>query len=168
MARRLGGYELVEPIGTGGMAEVFLATHKGPVGFEKQVVLKVIHPDLARDEHFVAMFLDEARIAARIHDPRVVQIYELGEHDGTYFMAMEYLDGESLASIVKAAMRGRPPPSAPLVARIVAEAAAGLHAAHELRDGDGRLLDVVHRDVSHANIAVLYSGVVKILDFGVA
>src|SRR5206468_3467950 len=103
---RLGNYEIIQSIGSGGMAEVFLAKNVGPMGFEKIVVLKCIHPHLAKEQQFVTMFLDEARLAARINDPRVVQIYELGEANGTYFMAMEYLAGESLSSIIKNALRG--------------------------------------------------------------
>jgi serine/threonine-protein kinase len=164
----LGNYEILQSIGSGGMAEVFLARHAGPMGFEKILVLKCIHTHLAKQKNFVDMFLDEARLAARIHDPRVVQIHELGEANGTYFMAMEYLAGESLSTILKTAIRGGPSLPKQLAARIVADAAAGLHTAHELRDTKGRLLDVVHRDVSHGNIIVVYSGAVKILDFGVA
>ena len=166
--RVLGNYEIMQSIGSGGMAEVFLARHAGPMGFEKILVLKCIHPHLAKEKNFVDMFLDEARLAARINDPRVVQIHELGEANGIYFMAMEYLAGESLSTIVKTAIRGRTSLPPALAARIVADAAAGLHAAHELRDTKGRLLDVVHRDISHGNIVVLYSGGVKVLDFGVA
>jgi serine/threonine-protein kinase len=166
--RVLGNYEVLQSIGSGGMAEVFLARHAGPMGFEKILVLKCIHPHLSKQKNFVDMFLDEARLAARINDPRVVQIHELGEANGTYFMAMEYLAGESLSTVLKTAIRGGAVLPAPLAARVVADAAAGLHAAHELRDAKGRLLEVVHRDVSHGNIVVLYSGAVKILDFGVA
>ncbi len=164
----LGNYEILQSIGSGGMAEVFLARHVGLAGFEKIQVVKCIHPHLAKQKNFVDMFLDEARLAAKINDPRVVQIHELGEAEGTYFMAMEYLAGESLSTILKTAIRGGPSLPKQLAARIVADAAAGLHTAHELRDSKGRLLDVVHRDVSHGNIVVLYSGAVKILDFGVA
>jgi eukaryotic-like serine/threonine-protein kinase len=166
--RRLGNYEILQLIGSGGMAEVFLARHVGPMGFEKIVVLKCIHSHLAGEQQFVTMFLDEARLAARINDPRVVQIYELGKADDTLFMAMEYLEGESLSTIVKHAIRQKRPLAVGHVARIVADAAAGLHAAHELKDKSGRPLEVVHRDVSHGNIVVLYSGAVKVLDFGVA
>lgn len=166
--RVLGNYEILQSIGSGGMAEVFLARHAGPMGFEKILVLKCIHPHLANQKNFVDMFLDEARLAARINDPRVVQIHELGEANGTYFMAMEYLAGESLSTVLKASIRGGPSLPSHLAARIVADAAAGLHTAHELRDTKGRPLEVVHRDVSHGNIVVLYSGAVKLLDFGVA
>jgi serine/threonine protein kinase len=165
---RLAQYELLQSIGSGGMAEVFLAKNTGPMGFEKIVVLKCIHPHLAKEKHFVTMFLDEARLAARINDPRVVQIHELGESGGTYFMAMEYLAGESLSTIVKTAIKGGPSLSVHLAARIVGDAAAGLHTAHELKDAKARALDVVHRDISHGNIYVCYSGAVKVLDFGVA
>ncbi|HEY1549885.1 MAG TPA: serine/threonine-protein kinase, partial [Kofleriaceae bacterium] len=162
------GYDFLQSIGRGGMAEVFLARQSGLMGFEKLVVIKKIHAHLATKPHLVEMFLDEARLAARINDPHVVQIYELGETNGNYFIAMEYLVGESLDAIVASAATGRSAPSPQLVARIIADAAAGLHAAHELRDAKGQLLDLVHRDVSQANIVVLYSGAVKVVDFGIA
>ena len=165
---RLGDYEVLREIGSGGMAEVFLARQLGPAGFEKLAVLKCIHRHLAREKYFIDMFLDEARLAARINDPHVVQIYELGESNGTYFMAMEYLVGETLSAVMKVTV-GRGPALPPhFAARIAADVAAGLHAAHELHDDVGRSLDVVHRDVSHGNVVVLYSGIVKVLDFGVA
>jgi len=129
--RVLGNYEILQSIGSGGMAEVFLARHAGPMGFEKILVLKCIHPHLAKQKNFVDMFLDEARLAARINDPRVVQIHELGEANGTYFMAMEYLAGESLSTVLKTAIRGGPALPQELAARIVADAAAGPHAAHD-------------------------------------
>ncbi|HEV8323349.1 MAG TPA: PEGA domain-containing protein [Myxococcota bacterium] len=166
--RRLGSYQCLAAIGQGGMAEVFLARHEGKMGFEKLVVLKCIHPHLAKQKYFVDMFLDEARLAARINDPHVVQIYELGEADGVLFIAMEYLAGESLRAVLKGSAQRNRLVDPRLAARIVADAAAGLHAAHELRDTAGEPLDVVHRDASPGNIIVLYNGGVKVVDFGVA
>ena len=168
MPTRLGDYEVLREIGSGGMAEVFLARQSGPAGFEKLAVLKCIHRHLAREKYFIDMFLDEARLAARINDPHVVQIYELGESNGTYFMAMEYLAGESLSAVMRVTAGKGPALSPHFAARIAADVAAGLHAAHELHSDAGHALDVVHRDVSHGNIVVLYSGGVKVLDFGVA
>ena len=161
-------YEILQSIGRGGMAEVFLARRRGPRGFEKLVVIKRLHAELERHPRFLEMFLDEARLAARINDPHVIQIHELGSRDGSYFIAMEYLDGETLDAIVERVAGGHPAPTPYVVARIAAEAAAGLQAAHELRDYTGRSLEVVHRDVSHSNIVVLYSGAVKVVDFGIA
>lgn len=163
------GYELVAPIGGGAFGQVYLARRAGPHGFEKLLVLKRLHPHAATNRRHVEMFLDEARLAARIHDPRVVEVHELGEIDGVPFMAMEYLAGESVFAILVTSNHHpeRQMPF-PLVARVVAEAAGGLHAAHELRDTGGQSLNVVHRDVTPSNVFVLYSGGVKLLDFGVA
>jgi serine/threonine-protein kinase len=164
----LGRYELLAPIGTGGMATVILARQRGPRGFEKAVVLKVVHPHMAHEPAAIEMLLDEARVAAQISHHNVVQTYELGEARGTYFIAMEYLAGESLSHVLKAATTGAPAPSPVLGARIVADVAEGLHAAHELRGFDGSPLGVIHRDVSPSNVVVLYNGGVKVVDFGIA
>jgi hypothetical protein len=164
----LGRYELLAPIGTGGMATVILARQRGPGGFEKAVVLKVVHPHMAHDRAAIEMLLDEARVAAQISHHNVVQTYELGEASGTYYIAMEYLAGESLSHVLKAATTGSPAPRPVLGARIVADVAEGLHAAHELRGFDGSPLGVIHRDVSPSNVVVLYNGGVKVVDFGIA
>src|SRR5262245_48643807 len=164
----LGRYELLATIGVGGMASVILARQRGPMGFEKIVVLKVVHPHLAQDSGAITMLLDEGRLAAQINHHNVVQTYELGEADGTYYIAMEYLAGESLAPLLKVAVATNSPPSPVLGARIVVDAAEGLHAAHELRGLDGKPMGLVHRDVSPANIVVLYNGGVKMVDFGIA
>ncbi len=165
----LGKYELLATIGTGGMASVILARQRGPAGFEKVVVVKVVHPHMAQDQVAVNMLLDEAKVASQIDHQNVVHTYELGESNGTFYIVMEYLAGESLAQVIKAGRAGVQPAFDPyLAARIVADAAAGLHHAHELRDFDGKPLDVVHRDVSPGNIVVLYSGAVKVVDFGIA
>jgi hypothetical protein len=165
---RLGAYELIGRIASGGMAEVYLARRSGLMGFEKFLVVKRILPHLATDPEFVSMFLDEARIAAALNHPNVVHIYDLGEADGSYFIVMEYLEGQSMSAVLKRARRRGRAPAWSLVARVVAEAAAGLHAAHELRAPSGEHLGLVHRDVSPQNILALYNGGVKLLDFGVA
>jgi serine/threonine-protein kinase len=164
--RQLGRFELVARIGEGGMAEVFLARQRGPRQFEKLVVVKLVHPQVAARPEFATMLLDEARIAALVKHPNCVDIYDLGEDDGTYFIAMEYLEGESLAAILRASRDGRLDPFS--TARIIAECATGLHYAHELRGLDGEPLELVHQDVTPANIVVLYTGQVKLVDFGVA
>ncbi|MGE3453603.1 MAG: protein kinase [Kofleriaceae bacterium] len=164
-----GKYELLTPIGRGGMASVILARQRGLAGFEKVVVIKVIHPHLAQEPAVINMLLDEARLAARIDHPNVVQTYELGEALGTYYIAMEYLPGETLTQVQRMAVAEVGPPLTPQIAgRILADTAAGLHAAHELTDLAGNRLEIVHRDVSSANIIVLYNGTVKVVDFGVA
>ncbi len=165
----LGRYRIVDEIGVGGMASVHLARADGPGGFQKWVAIKRIHRHLAEDETFIRMFLDEARIAARISHPNVAQVFDLGKHRDTYWIAMEYLHGEPLREIMRAVEEGGAPPMSPhLAARIVADAAEGLHAAHELRDKDGKLLNLVHRDVTPHNLFLTYDGAVKVVDFGIA
>jgi serine/threonine protein kinase len=163
----LGRYELLSTIGEGGMARVILARHLGPVGFEKLVVVKVIHPRLAETPGAIGMLLDEARVAAQINHQNVVQTYELGEAHGTFYIVMEYLAGETLQEVVDTAALG-PSLDPRMAARIVAAAAEGLHSAHELQDARGRNLGLVHRDVSLGNVIVLYNGGVKVVDFGIA
>jgi len=166
-ANSFGKYSLVARLATGGMAELFLARLHGAAGFEKLFCIKRILPHLARDRQFVAMFLDEARIAARISHPNVCQVFELGEIDGSYYLAMEYLEGVPLACFRRHDYYG-PAPDPRLVAGIAVQACEGLHHAHQLRNTDGSVMEVVHRDVSPQNLFVTADGVVKVLDFGIA
>jgi serine/threonine-protein kinase len=167
-AETFGKYRLVRPLAQGGMAEVFLAKQMGLQGFEKNVVIKRILPHLTKDPEFLEMFLDEARLVARLAHPNVVQVFDIGEVDGQYFLAMEYLAGEDLSAIIGAAReQGKPVPSQ-IVANIVGCALDGLQYVHALADEAGNPLHIVHRDVSPSNIFVTYQGVVKILDFGIA
>jgi serine/threonine-protein kinase len=161
--RRFGRYTLLYRIATGGMANLYLGHYAGPDGFEKFVAIKRIHAHLAENPEFSRMFVDEARLAARISHPNVVQVLELGAVNGAYFICMEYVDGESLVALLR---RTRVPID--IGVRIVSQAAQGLHAAHELRNHDGTHLNVVHRDVSPSNLLISYDGVVKVVDFGVA
>lgn len=163
-----GRYELLLEIASGGMATVYLARLWGPESFEKLLALKRIHDHLADEAEFVDMFLDEARLAARIQHPNVVTIFEMGEIEGRHYLTMEYVHGQSVADLLKGVVRSHQRLAWPVVARIGALAAAGLHAAHELRGQDGTFLGVVHRDVSPQNILLSYDGQVKIADFGVA
>jgi len=167
VSERLGRYELIARIADGGMAEVYLARQLGPMNFQKVVVVKKIHPNLARQKEFIGMLLDEARISALIKHPRVVDIYDLGVSRGIYFIAMEYLSGQPLTNVITRG-RVRTPLDVYSTARIIADAAEGLHAAHNLKTLSGRALELVHRDVSPSNIIVLYDGSVKLVDFGVA
>ncbi len=164
---KLGRYELITQIGQGGMAEVQLALQRGPAGFEKLVVVKLVHGHLATQKTFVDMLLDEARVAALVKHPNVVDIYDLGEVEGRYFIAMEYLEGEPLLAVLRAGREGKrlDPLS---TARLIADTAEGLDAAHELRSMAGDPIELVHHDVSLGNIVVLYNGQVKLVDFGVA
>ncbi len=164
---RLGRYELLLAIAKGGMARVWAARQHGQRGFSKTVAIKTILPHLAEEPEFERMFLDEARIAAMIHHPNVCEIYELGEEGKVLYLAMEWVNGESLVHILRSS--GKMAPMEPrLCARIVADACAGLHAAHNLTDDEGRPMNVVHRDVSPHNILVGADGNVKVADFGVA
>lgn len=160
----LGRYELLTPIGRGGMAVVWAARLQGSRGFSKMVAIKVMLPHLSVDPRFERMFLREAKIASRIRHPNVCEIADLGEQDGLLYLVMEWVDGDSLAAV----MRDGGPVPHDVAAHLAAEAGRGLHAAHELRDDDGELLHVVHRDVSPQNILVTKDGLVRIVDFGVA
>jgi serine/threonine-protein kinase len=158
----------VEEIGIGGMASVHLARMDGPGGFQKWVAIKRIHPNLVEDDQFVDMFLDEARIAAGINHANVAQVFDLGKDEGTYWIAMEYLHGEPLREVMRRCEERRLTISPDVAARICADAAEGLHAAHELRGKNGQLLGLVHRDVTPHNLFITYDGYTKVVDFGIA
>jgi eukaryotic-like serine/threonine-protein kinase len=164
----IGRYEILGLLGTGGMAEVFLGRLRGPGSFERPVVIKRILPHLAREQQFVDMFLDEARIVAGLRHQNVVTVHELGQENDELFLVMEYLEGESLAGLARRLSRKKKLLSFGLCAHVLAEVCAGLHAAHEMTDVRGNLMNLVHRDISPANIFVTYAGEVKILDFGIA
>lgn len=165
---RIGRYEVLRKIATGGMAELFLAKQVGMEGFERVVALKRILAHLAYDEEFINMFRDEARIVAKLSHPNIVQIFDLGKAEDTYFIAMEYIPGRNLSSVAKKARaKGEKLPPAN-IARCVAQACEGLHYAHTRSDLNGKPLEIVHRDVSPQNIIVAFSGTVKLVDFGIA
>jgi serine/threonine-protein kinase len=168
MTTPIGKYKLVRLIASGGMAEVYLARQAGAAGFEKLVCLKRILPHLARDKQFVDMFLNEARLAARLDHPNIVSIFDLGGANGSYFIAMEFIDGPSLRMAAKRALeRGERLPIAEIV-KIISMAASGLHYAHDLAGPDGKPLGLVHRDISPDNILVHRNGAAKVVDFGIA
>ncbi len=164
----IGRYQIVGQLATGGMAEILLGKLLGPSGFERAVVIKRILPHLATQEQFREMFLDEARTLAKLRHPNVVQVHELGQDGEELFLVLEYLDGESAYGLMRRLLRAGETLPYSLGMHIVAEAAAGLHAAHDLTDDEGRPLGLVHRDISPQNIHVLYNGQVKLLDFGIA
>ncbi len=163
-----GKYQLFASLGRGGMADVFLSVARGQMGFNKLAVIKRLRQALAEEAAFRNMFLDEARLAARLNHPNIVHTYEVGEQNGVYFIAMEYLEGQSLNKVLKEALRRNEPLDAEICVRIVTDALAGLGHAHELRDYDGRPLNIIHRDVSPHNIFVTYDGHTKLVDFGIA
>ncbi|HEY5923106.1 MAG TPA: serine/threonine-protein kinase [Kofleriaceae bacterium] len=164
---RLGRYELIGQLATGGMAEIHLARLAGEAGFEKTVVLKRLLPELVASKAFVAMFLDEGKLVARLDHPNVCEVHELGRDGTEYFLVMPYLDGVPASDFIA---RPRDPDRIAqlrVAAGIITQACAGLHHAHELKDA-GTLLGLVHRDVSPSNVFVTTAGVVKVLDFGIA
>jgi eukaryotic-like serine/threonine-protein kinase len=163
-----GRYRLIALLATGGMAEIYLATQTGAGGFEKLVVIKRVLPNMERNKRLVGMILDEASIAARIVHKNVVQIFDVGQIEGRTFIAMEYLDGENLATVVDSSLRRGDGLPRDLAAGIIMQAAEGLHHAHTATDSKGKHLGIVHRDVSPQNILVQYNGVVKLVDFGIA
>ncbi len=163
-----GKYRLIAELGQGGMATVYLAVALGSSGFRKLAVVKLIRPQYASDPDLIQMFLDEARLCARLSHPNIVQTYDVGVDAGQYLMAMEYLDGVSLYTAVSRFVKTGTPFPFPLRARILSEVLEGLRYAHELRDYDGKTLDIVHRDVTPHNIFITYDGQVKLLDFGIA
>jgi serine/threonine protein kinase len=164
----LGRYALYGEIAAGGMATVHLARLLGPVGFARTVAIKRLHPHLAKDPDFVAMFLEEARLAARVRHPNVVATLDVVSDDGELFLVMEYVAGESLSRLVrKARERGeRVPPRYAI--GIVSGALEGLHSAHDAKSEKGQPLGLVHRDVSPQNVHVGVDGVPRLLDFGIA
>jgi serine/threonine protein kinase len=163
----LGRYECLLPIARGGMAAVWAARVTGARGFEKIVAVKTMLPSLNDDPNFERMFLDEARIASRIRHPNVAEILDLGEQDNLLYLVMEWIDGAPLSLIMRESFRRGGMPI-PIGVKIVQDVCAALHAAHELKGEDGKSLELVHRDVSPQNIMLTESGVVKLVDFGVA
>lgn len=161
-------YELLGELATGGMATVYLGRQRGPLGFSRTVAIKSMHPQLAKDASFRAMFIDEANLTARIRHPNVVPTLDIVQSDTKLLIVMEYVEGVSLSVLLRNAhKRGRKLPVA-VVAAIVRDLLDGLHAAHELTDEHGVSLDVVHRDVSPQNLLVGVDGIARVVDFGVA
>jgi serine/threonine protein kinase len=165
---RIGRFEVIAEIGTGGMASVYVARSTGSGGFRRLVAIKVMHAHLSSDESFVDMFLDEARVAATIHHPNVVPIIDVGFEDGLVFLIMDYIEGDSFSNVEKVAISLRRRIPLGITLRVVLDALAGLHAAHELCDLEGNHLKIIHRDVSPQNIVVGVDGVSRIVDFGIA
>ncbi len=169
MARQsFGKYEVLARLATGGAASIFLARQPGAAGFQKLVVLKTLLPERASDQDFVRMFLDEARLAARLQHPNCVQIYDLGRVKDVYYISMEYIFGETLWNLLTTVTRLKTPLPPHHVAAIVANVCDGLHHAHELKDKVGKPLNLVHRDVSPQNVMVSFEGQTKVVDFGIA
>ncbi|HEV7559761.1 MAG TPA: serine/threonine-protein kinase, partial [Kofleriaceae bacterium] len=165
---KLGKYDLIRQIAVGGMAEIYLARTVGIEGFEKLVVVKRILPQHASDPSFVTMFLNEARLAATLQHPNITQVYDIGVEDGEYFFSMEYVHGEDLGRLTRAALDNGVPLSMDAALTLITGLCAGLHYAHDKTGPDGTPLSIVHRDVSPSNVLVSYDGAVKLVDFGIA
>jgi serine/threonine protein kinase/tetratricopeptide (TPR) repeat protein len=166
--QRLGRYIVTRRLGVGGMAEVFLARSRGAEGVDKSLVVKRILPDFAENPHFRAMFVDEARVAMRLNHPNLVQVYGFESDGPTLLLIMEHVDGPDLGLLLATAQRAGEPVPFVVAAHLVRELARALHYAHERLDEQGRGLDIVHRDVSPANVLLSYEGAVKLGDFGIA
>jgi serine/threonine-protein kinase len=164
----IGRYEILCAIASGGMATVYLGRVRGIAGFERLVAIKRCHPHLRQDAEFAAMFLDEARLAARIRHPNVVPTLDVVDDGESLCLVMEYVEGAQLSALLKAARAREEPLPAAIGVRVVLDALEGLHAAHELKGSDGACLDLVHRDVSPQNMLVGVDGVTRLADFGIA
>jgi serine/threonine protein kinase len=165
---RFGGYELIEKIGVGGMAEVYKARTVSPEGVERTLVIKKILPAFATNHHFVRMLVAEARVSSMLHHPNIVQTFELGEIAGQHYIAMEYVPGPDLLGVLTSATRAGLRIPLGLALYIISEVCNGLNYAHKTADSQGRPLNLIHRDISPSNILISGDGAVKLMDFGVA
>jgi serine/threonine protein kinase len=165
---RFGKYEIVEFLGKGGMAEVYKAKLHGIGGFEKVLVIKKILPQLARSDNFIKMFFDEAKITVALQHPNIVQVFDLGEIDGTFFMSMEYVEGTNLNTLMGRCMKKKTKLPFKHLIFVMMEVCKALHYAHRAVDSNGLPLNLIHRDVTHSNILISYKGEVKLSDFGIA
>ncbi|HYV66677.1 MAG TPA: protein kinase, partial [Myxococcales bacterium] len=163
-----GKYFLLKKLAAGGMGEIFLAKQQGPAGFEKILVVKKILSHLTENKEFVELFLGEARLAARMNHRNVVQVFELGEHQGSYFIAMEYVSGRTLRDLIDGAVKKRERLPAEVCRTIAEQICDGASYAHNLTDVTGRSLNIIHRDLNPQNVLLSYTGDVKIIDFGIA
>jgi len=168
-ALTFGRYALTRKLSQGGMAEIYLARQSGIENFEKEVVVKIVLPTLADDDGYEDMLLNEARMAARLNHPNVVQILDLGKLDGRFFIAMEYLEGQNLLSIIQRAIKTGYSLPLGFVCRVIADVLGGLDYAHAQCDAaTGKSLGIIHRDISPPNVIVTYAGTTKLVDFGIA
>ena len=166
--RPFGKYVLLRPLATGGMAEVFLAQMRGHAGFDKACVVKRVLPTHVTNKQYMEMFIDEARVIARLSHPNVIQVFDMGQVDDDYFMTMEYVPGADLQNLLDALPPDQRRLPIPVACRVIAQVAEGLDHAHRAVDGSGAPLGIVHRDVSPSNIIISVDGVAKICDFGIA
>ncbi len=167
-ARAQNSYKVTERLESGGMAEVFRGESMSVAGFKKQVAIKRVLPHLASNEKFIRMFLDEARLSARLTHTNIVQVFDIGHVDNTYFIVTEFIDGINLKGVIEYLRAHQKPFPIPLACHIAMKICEGLNYAHELTDNDGNLLNIVHRDISPPNVLISKRGEVKIVDFGLA
>ncbi|MDX2011054.1 MAG: serine/threonine-protein kinase [Myxococcaceae bacterium] len=165
---RVGKYEILTPLTMGGMAELFIGTTMGPGGFQKHVVIKRILPDASRDEGFMRMFLDEARITAGFNHPNIAQVYDLGEDEQGLYVVMEFIPGQNLNQVVSTCAKQQHVLPLGFSASVINDCALALHYAHTYVKPSGESYPVVHRDVAQKNIMVAWDGQTKLLDFGIA
>lgn len=166
--KKLGTFDILAKLADGGVGTIYLARRTGPKAFRRLVAIKRLHPHYASDASFVTMFTDEARLAARIHHANVVPVLELAADDDGYYVVMEYVEGSNLADLhFQAAKRDGKIPRAVAV-RVILDALSGVHAAHEIEDDDGRIVNLVHRDISPQNILLGSDGLARVVDFGIA
>ncbi len=163
-----GKYFLLKKLAAGGMGEVFLAKQQGPAGFEKILIIKKVLPHLTENKEFVELFLGEARLAARMNHRNIVQVFELGEQNGGYFIAMEYVQGKALRDVIDIAMKKKEKLHGDLCRSIGEQICDGASYAHNLTDISGRSLNIIHRDLNPQNVLISYPGDVKVIDFGIA
>ncbi|GBC85895.1 Tyrosine-protein kinase MasK [bacterium HR11] len=163
-----GPYVLLKRVATGGMAELFVAKKRGVEGFEKTLAIKRILPHLSDNKEFITMFIDEAKVAARLTHPNIVQIFDMGRIDGDYYIAMEYVPGKDLRAVLRRAQEAQRPVPVEIAVIVAIHLCAALDYAHRARDDQGRPLHIVHRDVSPPNVLISYDGDIKLTDFGVA
>jgi serine/threonine protein kinase len=165
---RIGPYQVLERISAGGMAEVYKAKQTGADNFERPVAIKRILPHIARDPNFIAMFQAEAKLAVQLQHGNICQIYQLGRHEDSFYIALEYVDGRDIGSVLDLHQKqGRPIPL-PQACYIISRACEGLDYAHNKKSNDGKPLNIIHRDISPPNILISFEGEVKLIDFGLA
>ena len=168
VGRQVGRYAVVRHLASGGMEELYIARQESVGGFEKQVVLKILQPRYAKNPRVVTMFLDEARLAAKLNHPAIVHVYDVADEGGLKYIAMEYIHGETIADIVKRGLAVDRYLPLEYAIHIVRQTATGLAYAHERKEADGKVVRIVHRDISPTNILVSYEGQTEIVDFGIA
>lgn len=165
---KIGPYTIVERISAGGMAEVFKAIQYGVDGFQRTVAIKRILKHIAQDSNFIAMFQQEAKLAVQLNHGNICQIYKLGRHENSFYIALEYVDGRDLGALLDHAQRNKKPMPLAQACYIVSRVCDGLDYAHNKKDRQGKPLNVIHRDISPPNVLVSYEGEVKLIDFGLA